>query len=154
MRLRSLCCDYGKKRLCSCCYYAHYATIVPRKKINLHSNTTLTEHLSCFCYVHYAMILTQNKINLYSNTIFTTQFLIEKSRIFALRTVGVAKSFTFSEALVRKFSVFKRFVRKTVISPSGVSVKCFMLYYPISEACKTTHNFLVKIPVDVWNCYM
>ena len=146
MRLRSLCCDYGKKRLCSCCYYAHYATIVPKKKINLHSNTTLTEHLSCFCYVHYAMILTQNKINLYSNTIFTTQFLIEKSRIFALRTVGVAKSFT--------FSVFKRFVHKTVISPSGLTVKCFMLYYPINEACKTIHNFLEKIPVYVCNCYM
>ena len=65
-----------KKRLYSCCYYGHYAMIVP-KKINLHSNTTFTEHLSCCCcYVHYAMILTQNKINFYSNSIFTTQFLI------------------------------------------------------------------------------
>ena len=30
----------------------------------------------------------------------------------------------------------------------------YMLYYPISEACKTTLNLLEKIPVYVCNCYM
>ena len=59
--LRSLCYDRAKKW------------------INLHSNTTFTEHLSCCCCnVHYAMILTQNKINFYSNNIFTTHFFIKK----------------------------------------------------------------------------
>ena len=82
------------------------------------------------------MILTQNKINFYSNTIFTTQFLIKKYSIFALRTVSVAKSFTFrnfSGALaffLTKFGVFKRFVHETVISPSAILVESYMLYYP------------------------
>ena len=63
-------------------------------------------------------------------------FLLKKCRIFALMTVSVAKSFAFRNFsgvlafFLRKFSVFKRFIRETVISPSGFSVEPYMLYYP------------------------
>ena len=32
--------------------------------------------------------------------------------------------------LLRKFSVSKRFVHDTVVSPSGTSLESYMLYYP------------------------
>ena len=36
-----------------------------------------------------------------------------------------------------KFSVFKRFVHDTVVSPSGTSVEFCMLYYSKSMRCET-----------------
>ena len=51
--------------------------------------------------------------------------------------------------LLRKFSVFKRFVYETLVSPSGISVESYMLYYPLNGSfvqlgviARTRNNFV------------
>ena len=75
--LRSLRCDYEKKRLCSCWYYAHYAMILPKNK-SIYILTLLSLSIYLVVAATFTAPWSWHKINFYSNTIFTTQFLIKK----------------------------------------------------------------------------
>ena len=75
--LRSLRCDYEKKRLCSCWYYAHYAMIVPKNK-SIYILTLLSLSIYLVVAATFTTPWSWHKTNFYSNTIFTTQILIKK----------------------------------------------------------------------------
>ena len=75
--LRSLRCDYEKKRLCSCWYYAHYAMILPKNK-SIYILTLLSLSIYLVVTATFTTPWSWHKINFYSNTIFTAQFLIKK----------------------------------------------------------------------------
>ena len=81
----------------------------------------------------------------YFNTTFITQLSWGKyCSIFSLRKFSVSKRFVRETAvspsgtsaeslsifLLRKLSVFKRFVHDTLVSTSGTSLESYMLYYP------------------------
>ena len=134
--LRSLRCDYEKKRLCSCWYYAHYAMILPKNK-SIYILTLLSLSIYLVVAAMFTTPWSWHKIKLtFIPTVFLLHnFWFKKCRIFALRTVSVDKSFTFRNFsgvlafFLRTFSVLKRFVYDTVISPSEISVESYMFYY-------------------------
>ena len=75
--LRSLRCDYEKKRLCSCWYYARYAMILLKNK-SIYILTLLSLSIYLVVAATFTTPWSWHKINFYSNTIFTAQFLIKK----------------------------------------------------------------------------
>ena len=91
-------------------------------------------------YFHYTIIIRIShdhgkKITYFhSKTTFTTKYQkFSVSKRFVHDTV-VSPSGTSVESqhffFLRKFSVFKRFVHDTLVSSSGTSVESYMLYYP------------------------
>ena len=115
-----------KKRLYSCCYYGHYAMIVPKKSIYILTLLSLSIYLVVAATFTTPWSWHKIKLTFIPTVFLLHNFWFKKCRIFALRTVSVDKSFTFRNFsgvlafFLRTFSVLKRFVYDTVISPSEI----------------------------------
>ena len=78
----------------------------------------------CYCYyVHYAMITTKIYF-IFISTLLSLHNCHENKTTTQLSWEKNSSIFS-----IRKFSVSKRFIHDTVVSPSGTSVESYMLYY-------------------------
>ena len=107
----------------------------------------------CYCYyVHYAMITTKNKL-IFIPTLLSLHNCHENKTTTQLSWEKNSSIFS-----IRKFSVSKRFIHDTVVSPSGTSVESYMLYYPcflspeVKRCAIITYNHgIYKLPHELPN---
>ena len=127
-----------KKLFFCCCHYAHYAMIMTKK-----ANYFSFQH-----YFHYAFIM---KIKYYVAIAitFTTLWSQQEINLFSFQPyLHYTMSWEKCRSIVslRKFSVSKRFVHGTVVSPSGISVESLSIFFfgKFNIFKRFVHNTLVS----------
>ena len=123
---------------CSFCYYVHYTTVMSKKQNFIsalcsqrHDHEKIVYIKSLLLlrllrrdqhYVHYALV--KKKDIQFSFQHYIHYVLIKtENKFIIIPTI---------HSLHDKFSGTIRFVQATVISPSGISVDSYMIYYPFS----------------------